>query len=568
MTYALYVNLVKLFGRNRQGTAGNGEASFPVYGKRGWIIYYSGSDPVHYSKATGLRTGFLRMDMKIDRFAPIFICFVAISLLFSTLVYAQNATVIATCVDESGNPLKGVKVEILSLDNKKVEDEKSNGNGTAELKKIDSGVYRIVGRKKDYKPALYEYLTVGTSQETVKLTLQPGVDSPLYFEDPARIQKAADSLALGVEAMKANNAAEAEKMLLESVELDPSSTQAIFTLGTFYFQMTQFDKAIAELQKAEKLAGIFASLPEIPGKPDPSKQKQIQDNARKLIDAVPAYKGELALKQKKFDVAIEIYNGILQKNPKDTDAYYQLAIALTYAGELEKAMNSIDKAIELDPEDKDFPHLKDQIEARIENAAIAKAQKALDEGIGILKLGNAAGALEKFQQALGLLKEYKQAPVWVQIGKAQAELKQNDAAEAAFKKAVELAPEKEITNYLNSLAQFYLETKKYDQALDTLTDPRVLNGESVDQALMDIVDRTKNNNPGFAKIVLERILKENPENLDACFLLGELYYIDYSEKDMDARAKELLTQYVEKGQDPEKVNKSKNMLVLINRRSS
>ena len=155
----------------------------------------------------------------------------------------------------------------------------------------------------------------------------------------------------------------------------------------------------------------------------------------------------------------------------------------------------------------------------------------------------------------------------MQIGKAQAELKQNDAAETAFKKAVELAPEKEITSYLNNLAQFYLETKKYDQALDTLTDSRLRNGRSVDQVLMDIVDRTKNNNPGFAKIVLERILQENPQNLDACFLLGELYYIDYSEKDMDARAKELLTQYIEKGQDPDKVNKSKNMLVLINRRS-
>ena len=125
---------------------------------------------------------------------------------------------------------------------------------------------------------------------------------------------------------------------------------------------------------------------------------------------MPSYKGELALKQKKYDVAVKIYNGILQKNPKDTDAYYQLAIALTYAGELEKALNSIDKAIELKPADKDFPHLKEQIEARIENAGIEKAQKALNEGISILKLGNAAGALEKFQQAIGLLKEGKQAP--------------------------------------------------------------------------------------------------------------------------------------------------------------
>ncbi|MBN2318340.1 MAG: tetratricopeptide repeat protein [Acidobacteria bacterium] len=518
-------------------------------------------------KALAPRTGFSRMDMRIERFKLFFICFVVFSLLFSTLVYAENGTVIATCVDESGNPLKGVKVEIFSLDNRKVEDKKSNGEGIAELTKIADGVYRVVGRKKDYQPALYEYLTVSASQETVTLKLQPGLDSLLYFEDPARIQRASDSLALGIQAMKANNTAEAEKMLLESIELDPSNSQALFTLGTFYFQMTQFDQAIEILQKAEKLAGMFASLPAIPGQHDPSQQKQFEENARKLIDAVPEYKAELAIKQKKYDVAVEIYTGILQKDPNNPDVHYQMAVALTYAGDLEKAMGEIDKAIELKPDDKDYPNLKSQISARIENAAIAKAQAALDEGTGLLKLGKAAEALEKFRSAISLLKEDKQAPVWRQIGIAQAELKQADAAEEAFKKAVDLAPANEINNYLNNLAQFYLESKMYDQALDTLTDPRTRGDKSADQVLMDIVDRTKNNNPGFAKIVLERILKANPENQDACFLLGELYYIDYSDKDMDARARELLTQYIENGQDPEKVNKSKNMLVLINRRS-
>jgi len=505
--------------------------------------------------------------MKTYRCTPFIICFVVFSLLFSTLVYSQESKVIATCVDDSGNPLKGVKVEILSLDNKKVKDKKSNGDGIAELDKIDSGIYRVVGRKNDYAPALYEYLTVGPSQETVTLELKPGVDSLLYFEDPDRIQKALDSLTLAVQAMQANNAAEAEKLLLESIELDPSNSQAMLTLGTYYFQMTQFDQAIETLQKTEEMAGMFASLPAIPGQIEPAQLAKIQENARTLIDAVPGYKAELAIKQKKYDVAVEIYRGILQKNPNNTDVYYDIAVALTYAGELDKAMSTIDKAIEIAPDNKDYPNLKKQISARIENQAIAKAQAALDEGTGLLKLGKATDALEKFQTAIGLLKEDKQAPVWRQIGKAQAELMQTDAAEAAFKKAVELAPENEIDNYMNNLAQFYLESKMYDQALDTMTDARMLKDNSADQVLMDIVDRTKNNNPGFAKLVLERVIEDNPQNLDAHFILGELYYIDYSDKDMDARARELLTHYIEAGQDPERVNKSKNMLVLINRRS-
>ena len=75
------------------------------------------------------------------------------------MVYADNGSVIVTCVDESGNPLKGVKVEILSLENQKVKDKKSNGDGIAEMDNITSGVYRVVGRKDDYAPVSYEYLT-------------------------------------------------------------------------------------------------------------------------------------------------------------------------------------------------------------------------------------------------------------------------------------------------------------------------------------------------------------------------------------------------------------------------
>jgi tetratricopeptide (TPR) repeat protein len=411
-------------------------------------------------------------------------------------------------------------------------------------------------------------LTLRASQETVTLNFKPGEEEALlYFEDPARIQKAADSLVLGIQAAQANNAAEAEKMLLQAVESDPSNIQAMFTLGSYYFSMTQFDKAIETLEKAEKLGGMFASLPAIPGKPGPAQQKEIQDNARKLIDEVPNYKAELALKQKQYDVAVALYSEIMQKNPKDPDTHYQLAIALTYAGDLEKAMSEVDRAIEISPGEKKFADLKKQISARIENAAIEKAQAALNDGTGLLKLGKAAEALERFQLAASLLKPDKQAPVWVQIGKAQSNLKQTEAAEEAFIKAVELAPESEIVNYMNNLAQFYLESKMYEKALDTLTDPRARGDKSADQVLMDMVERTKNNNPGFAKIVLERIISENPQNLEACFTLGELYYIDYSVKDMDARAKELLNRYIENGKDPEKINKSKNMLVLINRRS-
>jgi tetratricopeptide (TPR) repeat protein len=372
-----------------------------------------------------------------------------------------------------------------------------------------------------------------------------------------------DTLNLAVQSMQANNAAEAEKLLLKSVELDPSNVQAQFTLGTFYFQMTRFDQAIETLEKVEKLAGMFASLPPVPGQLEPSQQAQLQANARKLIDAVPGYKGELALKQKQYDAAIGIFTGILQKDPNNTDALFRLTVALTYAGRLEEAMSTVEKAIEINPGAKDLTDLRQQISIRMENAAIANAQNALNDGTRLLENGDAAGALEKFQQAIGLLKEDKQAPVWRQIGKAQAELKETFAAEEAYKKAIELAPAEEIDNYINNLAQFYLDNKKYEEALDTLVNPSALGDKSAEQVLMELSGKAKD--PKLISAALERVIEMNPDNAEAYFVLGRNSYADGKER--DSRTKELLNKYIEIGQDPQKIQSAKDILVVVNGRS-
>ena len=258
-----------------------------------------------------------------------------------------------------------------------------------------------------------------------------------------------------------------------------------------------------------------------------------------------------------------MYSEILQKDPNNSDTMYRLAIALTYAGKLEEAMSTIDRAIELKPGEEDYTKLKRQISARIENTAIVKAQAALDEGTKLLQGGDAAGALEKFQQALGMLKEDKQAPVWRQIGKAKAELKETDAAVEAYKKAIELAPENETVNYINNLAQFYLDNKKYEEAVDTLTDPKALGTESAEQVLMDLAGRAKD--PKFIEAALERVIKMNPENAEAYFMLGRNSYADGKER--DSRTKELLTKYIEIGKDPEKIQSAKDILVVVKGRS-
>jgi tetratricopeptide (TPR) repeat protein len=461
--------------------------------------------------------------------------------------------------------LKGVEVELLSLDNTKIKDKKSNDDGLAEIKDVLNGVYRVVGRKKNYAPAFYEFVKIKASQETVSLKLQPGAEKLLYFEDPAQIQRASELTIQGINAAKEGHYADAEKNLLQAIDLNPSNAQSRYYLGVYYVQVGKFDQAVEMLNKAEELAGLFAGLPPVPGQIDPALNKAIQDNAKRLILNMAGIKGEFALKQKNYDEAVVAFAENLKNLPNDPDAHYQLALALTYAGRFDEAIEMIDKAIQINPSEKRYPDLKEQISARITNAAIQKAQSALDEGNKLLESEDASGALGKFQEALSLLKPDKQSIIWRQIGKAQEKLNQSDAAEDAYKKAVELSPENNAADYLNTLARFYLESKKYEEALDALTDPRSLGSESLEKVLLDLVEKSKNSEPKLAEAALERIIKADPANAEAYFNLGRMYYADG--KEMDHRTKELLTKYVEIGQDPNNVGQAKDMLVLVDRRS-
>ena len=154
-----------------------------------------------------------------------------------------------------------------------------------------------------------------------------------------------------------------------------------------------------------------------------------------------------------------------------------------------------------------------------------------------------------------------QSPIWLNIGKAQAKLNQPEAV-GSFKKAIELAPADKPANlkaYKDAFAQYYVEAKKYDEAIALFVDSK---SASQEQDLLALAKSAKDKQ--LIKVALERALTINPENIDACLSLGEQYYFD---KDNDRRAKELLTKYAEKGKDPTKLESVKGMLVMINRRN-
>jgi tetratricopeptide (TPR) repeat protein len=502
--------------------------------------------------------------MKINSCKLVVVCFVAFSILpFALPSFADDGELQVKCVDSSGKPLRDVKVLIYNLNTKKDKDKKSDDQGLADFNKLEDGVYRIYGRKDGFAPALYEFALLKGSKESVSLKFETGVDRKFYFEDPAEDAKATELMRQAFEAFKQKKYPDAEKLFSQSLDINPSHAEALYYLAISYLQQSKYDQAVEILNRTAKIAEVMKSLPSpvAPGKQNP--YDSIYQNVQNLLKQLPAIKGEDALQKKDYATAVAYFNEVIKDDPNNAAYHANLAIALTNLSKFDEALAAIDKAEQLKPGS--YADLKKNIAARKENAEIEKARSIMTEGNKLLDGGDAAAALKKYEETRDLLKGSNQAVPYLQIAKAQAKLDQNSEALASFNKAIELAPKDRITDFRNSFVQVYLDDKKFDQAVDILADSKTAGSKSPQEVLIEVAEAYKSKEPGLAETALERVIKINPENADAYYILGELSYIDG--KDKDARTKELLTKFLEIGKDPAKLENAKNMLVVVSKRS-
>jgi tetratricopeptide (TPR) repeat protein len=502
--------------------------------------------------------------MKINKCKLIFVCFVALFILpFAVPGFADDGVLQVKCVDSSGKPLRDVKVFIYNFNTKKDKDKKTDDQGIAEFNKLDNGVYRIYGRKDGFAPAFYEFALMKGSKETVSLKFEAGADKKLYFEDPAEDAKATELMRQAFEAYKQKKYADAEKLFSQSLDINPSNAEVLYYLGITYMQESKFDQAVETLNRTGKLADVMKNLPSPvpPGKQNP--YDAIYQSVQSVLKQLPAIKGEDALQQKNYEGAVAQFNEAIKDDPNNAGYYANLAIALTNLTKYDEALAAIDKAEQLKPGS--YADLKKNIAARKENAEIEKARAIMAEGNKLLDGGDAAAALKKFEESRDMLKGSNQAVLYLQIAKAQVKLGQDNEALGSFNKAIELAPKDRITDFRNSFVQIYLDDKKFDRAVDILADSKTAGSKSPEEVLLEVAKAYQSKEPKLAETALERVIKLNPENAEAYYELGELFYIDGKEK--DAQAKDLLTKYLEIGKDQAKLENAKNMLVVVSKRS-
>jgi tetratricopeptide (TPR) repeat protein len=473
------------------------------------------------------------------------------------------------CLDQAGSPVAGVTVNIQSMASPKWKDKKSDSKGTAVLDKLDDGYYRVIGRKSGLAPAIFEFVVLkGGARQQAGLKFAPGDEkSKVYWEDNLQTQKAYDLLNAGLEALRGNKFAEAEKFLADSLAIFPSNPDSLLNMGIALVQQRKWDRAEEFLKKGQVSSSAFDSMP----KPKDASGSNPTAETGKRIDLVLAkmpvikLRGEAdaALAEKRFAEAAAKYIETAKLEPADADLFYNLALAQANARQFDDATQSVQKAIQLKPSETAYGTLRKQIADLQENAVLSKAQALINEGQELVKKNDFAAAIQKYETALPMVPANKQGIIWEQIAVARANSGQEDQAMEAFKKAVELTPDNSA--YREALAQYYLRVKKYDEALNVYSDPRTAGSKPLDETLFALGKTLsgKGNND-VAQLAFDRAIKANPQNAEAYYELG--MSIAYGEKRDDKRAIELLTKYLEIGKDSAHLENTKSVLVVVKKR--
>jgi len=514
---------------------------------------------------------------RIKRFGLLLEGILVFSIAFSSVsVFAQTGTLEVTCEGISGAPEKDVMVTVMPISANKGANKKSNASGMALFDKLNNGPYRVVARKNGFSPALYEGAVVNNGKTSVALKLTNGADSKFYFEDPAIERRSNVLLEEGTKAMEAGRSDEAEKLLAQSLEIKSFAADTLYYIGMAQARQGKFDEAMETYKKAAEVAALMlTTLPkskpmgtggETPPSNPADRQRMVYEmlstNSEQQIALMPVLKADMAYELKKFEEAIALYDEAIKINPQNPAIYSNKALAQTQAGRFDEALVSVNRALEISPDDERASQVKKAIDASIENAAREKDNAMRAQANDILNEGNklldsdASAALKKYEEANALTGE-KQALIWRQIGRARAKLSQDAEAVAAFKKAIELVSEDQVESYQMSLAQYYLDAKRPDEALDVV----VAGSKDPEQRLMDLYTRGKNNpdSMDFSTAALERVVKLNPSNFDALFELGQVYYMDRK----DSQSQELLNRYIENGKDATKLQTAQDLLIVL-----
>ena len=164
-----------------------------------------------------------------------------------------------------------------------------------------------------------------------------------------------------------------------------------------------------------------------------------------------AYARQL-FKQKSYPEALQLCNTLLSRNDQQADVLTLKALIHKQLGDFEEAGKSMDLALSLNPDHAVMLFTGALINLNLSNFDQAKkqamkaAREAPDNPQIVCQCAMILGRAGELQNALQVLEKYTQkhhgpAEAWYLIGKFQADLNHEEAAEYALRKCIALKPD-------------------------------------------------------------------------------------------------------------------------------
>lgn len=485
--------------------------------------------------------------------------------LISPSLYADS-TLSITCVDANDNPLENVNVVVQALGSGDVDQETTNSSGAATFEGLSDDVYRVMGRTDGYAPAFFEFVQLqGDQKESVQLTFEEGdSEQQLYFENEGVLNQSNQLTQEGAQALQSSQFDVAEEKLTQSLEINPSNLTTVHNLAVLYLQTNQIDKAEETLQNELQLLDVYKTLQE-PGQEQALAQQEQQ--VEQLLASIPfrrtVIRADQAMQEKNFDEAVSAYDELIEMQPDNAAIYYNKAVAQVQAERIDEAEETLQRALDLDPDQKMYRDLQDQIDQYRERQAVNEVRKKVVEFDELYKAEDYQEVVNRSDELLQESPEQYHSMILLSTARAHRELGNVDQAVQTYEKVIE--KQSNQPEFQNELANYLLAEERYDEAIEAYRRFFEASDKPLDEGLYQLGQEfTSKGNQDLAAKVFQQVVEVNPEHAPAIYQLGVHYFYDLEDH---ARARAQMERYLELVPEGEFAENARSVLAVIEKGS-
>jgi tetratricopeptide (TPR) repeat protein len=285
------------------------------------------------------------------------ISLIAVALVFSLPMMAQNRIIRGKVTNDKGEPVVGAKIFIQGTDVKREYNVKTDKKGEYFYMGIPYGQYRVICRADGYQPDYAQGIQPSISDErVVDFRLNPGQDRKLPFEmstaeleklkqDAAKAEKQKQSSAevkaafdAGLQLTQQGKYADAIVEFKKALEKDPEQPYVLANMADAMSKNNQNEEALAAYEKAIALkpddAAMYTNMGVLLGKM--GKMTESQEAFKKAASVNPGAAGQnfynlgaTLVNTGKTAEAAEAFKQAIAADPNFAEAYYQLGLCLS-----------------------------------------------------------------------------------------------------------------------------------------------------------------------------------------------------------------------------------------------